>query len=158
MYPEHSIARHIEALTFTLGDEEYAVSILTVQEIRGYGAVTSIANAPAFVKGVINLRGMIVPIVDMRILLGDNQPSYNEFVAVIVLTVSGNTAGIVVDGVSDVVTLKPEQIKPAPGIATSSANADYVIGLGTINDRMLILVDMDKLMDRANFSLIEAAA
>src|SRR5665647_1881411 len=89
-----------EFLAFTLGQEEYAIDILKVQEIRGYEAVTRIANAPEFIKGVVNLRGIIIPILDMRIKFNLGTPVYNEFTVVIILNIAGRIMGIVVDGVS----------------------------------------------------------
>jgi purine-binding chemotaxis protein CheW len=146
--------RNMEALAFKLGKEEYGVDILKVQEIRGYDAVTEIANAPEFIKGVINLRGVIVPIIDMRIKFQLGTPTYDQFTVVIILNVAGRTVGMVVDGVSDVITLLPEQIKPAPEMGTA-LNTDYLIGLGTIDQRMVILVDIDRLMSSAEIGLIE---
>lgn len=134
-----------EYLTFTLGNEEYGIDILKVQEIRGYDTVTHIANAPEFIKGVINLRGVIVPIVDMRIKFKLGEPTYHEFTVVIIITVLGKIIGMVVDGVSDVVALNPDQIKPAPEMG-AALDTGYITGLGTINDQMLILVDIEKLM------------
>ncbi|MGZ9043697.1 MAG: chemotaxis protein CheW, partial [Telluria sp.] len=103
-----------EFLAFTLGSEEYGIDILKVQEIRGYEAVTRIANAPEFIKGVINLRGVIVPILDLRVKFRLSQADYDEFTVVIILNVAGRVVGMVVDSVSDVITLSPEQIRPAP--------------------------------------------
>src|SRR5512134_3750910 len=97
-----------ELLTFTLGSEEYGIDILKVQEIRGYDAVTTIANAPEFIKGVINLRGIIVPIVDMRIKFNLGKVEYNQFTVVIILNIAKRVVGIVVDGVSDVIALTAE--------------------------------------------------
>jgi purine-binding chemotaxis protein CheW len=108
-----------EVLSFRLGGEEYAISILKVQEIRGYDAVTRIANAPEYLKGVVNLRGSIVPIVDMRIKFNVGAPTYDAFTVVIVLNISNHTIGMVVDSVSDVVTLTPDQIKPAPDLGAT---------------------------------------
>jgi purine-binding chemotaxis protein CheW len=133
-----------EFLAFTLGKEEYGIDILKVQEIRGYEAVTRIANAPEFVKGVVNLRGIIVPIVDMRIKFNLGEPTYDQFTVVIILNIGGRVMGMVVDSVSDVITLSAEQIKPAPEMGTAF-NTDYLIGLGTLDERMLILIDIDKL-------------
>ena len=144
-------------LTFTLGDEEYGIDILKVQEIRGYDAVTTIANTPEFIKGVINLRGIIVPIVDMRIKFNLGKVEYNEFTVVIILNVANRVVGMVVDGVSDVITLTPEQIKPAPEFG-SAIDTKYVMGLGTVDDRMLILVDIEKLMTSRDMELVEVAA
>ncbi|WP_437126299.1 chemotaxis protein CheW [Noviherbaspirillum album] len=146
-----------EFLAFTLGKEEYGIDILKVQEIRGYETVTRIANAPDFIKGVVNLRGIIVPIVDMRIKFNLGEPTYDQFTVVIILNIGGRVVGMVVDSVSDVITLSPEQIKPAPEMGTA-LNTDYLIGLGTIDQRMLILVDIDKLMSSAEMGLIEQLA
>jgi len=146
-----------EFLAFTLGKEEYGIDILKVQEIRGYEAVTRIANAPEFIKGVVNLRGIIVPIVDMRIKFHLGEPTYDQFTVVIILNIGGRVMGMVVDSVSDVITLSPEQIKPAPEMGTAF-NSDYLIGLGTLDERMLILVDIDKLMSSAEMGLIEKIA
>jgi purine-binding chemotaxis protein CheW len=146
-----------EYLAFTLGKEEYGIDILKVQEIRGYETVTRIANAPDFIKGVVNLRGIIVPIVDMRIKFHLGEPTYDQFTVVIILNVAGRVVGMVVDSVSDVTTLSPEQIKPAPEMGTA-LNTDYLIGLGTIDKRMLILVDIDKLMSSSEMGLIDKIA
>src|SRR6185369_18058551 len=99
-----------EFLTFTLGDEEYAIDILKVQEIRGYEPPTMIANAPPFIKGVINLRGIIVPVVDLRIKFNLGKIEYTPFTVVIILNVAGRVVGAVVDAVSDVISLTPAQI------------------------------------------------
>jgi len=145
-----------ELLTFTLGDEEYGIDILKVQEIRGYEAVTTIANAPEFIKGVINLRGIIVPIVDMRIKFNLGNITYDQFTVVIILNVANRVVGMVVDGVSDVITLKDEQIKPAPEFG-ASLDTKYLLGLGTVDERMIILVDIEHLMTSRDMELIEAA-
>ena len=146
-----------EFLAFTLGKEEYGIDILKVQEIRGYEPVTRIANAPDFIKGVVNLRGIIVPIVDMRIKFNLGEPTYDQFTVVIILNIAGRVMGMVVDSVSDVTTLSPEQIKAAPEMGTTF-DTDYLIGFGTLDERMLILVDIDKLMSSAEMGLIEKAA
>ncbi|TFW07635.1 chemotaxis protein CheW [Oxalobacteraceae bacterium OM1] len=146
-----------EFLAFTLGKEEYGIHILKVQELRGYEAPTRIANAPEFIKGVVNLRGIIVPIVDMRIKFNLGTPTYDQFTVVIILNIRGRVVGMVVDSVSDVITLSPEQVKPAPEMGTA-LNTDHLIGLGTIDQRMLILVDIDKLMSSAEMGLLESAA
>ena len=146
-----------ELLTFTLGNEEYGIDILKVQEIRGYDAVTKIANSPEFIKGVVNLRGTIVPVVDMRIKFGLGNVEYNQFTVVIILNVSGRVVGMVVDSVSDVITLAPGQIKPAPDFS-SSFDTQYLLGLGTVDERMLILADIEKLMTSSDMALMDAAA
>lgn len=143
-----------EYLTFTLGDEEYGIDILTVQEIRGYDTVTKIANSPEFIKGVINLRGTIVPIVDMRIKFHLGNVLYNQFTVVIVLNIGQRVVGMVVDGVSDVITLAPEQIRPAPEFS-SALDTQYLVGLGTVDERMIILVDIERLMMGADMALTD---
>ena len=145
-----------EFLTFTLGAEEYGMDILKVQEIRGYDAVTAIANTPSFIKGVINLRGIIVPIVDLRIKFNLGTVTYNELTVVIILNLSTRVVGVVVDSVSDVLTLTHEQIKAAPALSTS-LDTRYIMGLGTIDQRMLILVDIEKLMSSRDMDLVEEA-
>jgi purine-binding chemotaxis protein CheW len=125
--------------------------------IRSYEAPTRIANAPEFVKGVVNLRGIIVPIVDMRIKLNLGTPSYDQFTVVIILNIGHRVVGMVVDRVSDVTTLQPEQIKPAPDIGVNM-KTDHIIGLGTVDERMLILVDIDKMMTSADMGLLESTA
>ncbi|GGY79484.1 chemotaxis protein CheW [Pseudoduganella plicata] len=150
------IAGH-EFLAFKLGAEEYGIDILKVQEIRGYEAVTRIANAPEFIKGVINLRGIIIPVVDMRIKFNLGEPVYDQFTVVIILNINGRVVGMVVDSVSDVTTLEPDQIRPAPEMGTAFST-EYMIGLGTIDERMLILVDINKLMSSPEMGLIEQMA
>jgi purine-binding chemotaxis protein CheW len=143
-----------EYLTFTLGAEEYGIEILKVQEIRGYEAVTKIANAPAFIKGVVNLRGTIVPIVDMRIKFDLGDAEYNQFTVVIILNVAGRVVGMVVDSVSDVIQLEAGQIKPTPDFS-SAFDTKYITGLGTVDERMLILVDIERLMSASDMALVE---
>jgi purine-binding chemotaxis protein CheW len=146
-----------EFLAFTMGEEEYGLDILKVQEIRGYEAVTRIANAPEYFKGVMNLRGVIVPVIDMRIKFNLGTPSYDEFTIVIVLNLGGKVVGMVVDSVSDVTTLTPQQIRPAPDMG-GVFDSDYLIGLGTLDERMLILVDIDKLMASPEIGVLATLA
>ena len=143
-----------EFLTFTLGKEEYGIEILKVQEIRSYEAVTTIANSPEFIKGVVNLRGTIVPIVDMRIKFNLGDVDYTQFTVVIILNVAGRVVGMVVDSVSDVISLGTEQIRPAPDFS-SSFDIKYITGLGTVDKRMLILVDIEKLMSASDMALMD---
>jgi purine-binding chemotaxis protein CheW len=145
-----------EFLTFRLGEEEYGIDILKVQEIRGYEAVTAIANTPSFIKGVINLRGTIIPIVDMRIKFNLGNVEYNIFTVVIILNVAGRIVGMVVDSVSDVISLSPEQMRPAPSFA-AGLDTQYIMGLGTVDSRMLILADIEKLMTSSDMSLTDMA-
>jgi purine-binding chemotaxis protein CheW len=146
-----------EYLAFTLGQEEYGIDIQKVSEIRSYETPTRIANAPDYVKGVMNLRGLIVPIVDMRIRFNLGEPEYGPFTVVIILNIGSRVVGMVVDAVSDVTILEPEQIKPAPEMG-GSLNTEYITGLGTLEERMLILIDIDRLMSSSEMGLIEKMA
>ncbi|MCB2019646.1 MAG: chemotaxis protein CheW [Rhizobacter sp.] len=146
-----------EYLTFRLGAEEYGIDILKVQEIRSYEVPTRIANAAAFIKGVVNLRGVIVPIVDLRIKLGCESAEYNAFTVVIVLNVKGRVVGAVVDSVSDVLELASAAIKPAPELA-SSIDSNYITGIGSAGERMLILIDIESLMASPEMGLVYSAS
>lgn len=143
-----------EYLSFLLGREEYGIEILKVQEIRGYDAVTQIPNTPSFIKGVVNLRGKIVPIVDLRIKFNLENIEYNEFTVVIVLNFSGRIMGVVVDGVSDVIALNQAQIEPMPSLVTG-IDTQYIIGLATYEERMLILVAIEQLMSSQEMALFD---
>ncbi|MBX3636078.1 MAG: chemotaxis protein CheW [Rubrivivax sp.] len=163
--PPHRTAQGGEFLTFRLGDEEYGIDILRVQEIRSYEPPTRIANAPSFIKGVVNLRGVIVPIIDLRLKLGCAQVEYNAFTVVVVLNVRGRVVGAVVDSVSDVLELTRDHIKPAPEL-NSGVDSSFITGIGTIkssqgkddvggaSERMLILMDIEGLMSSADMGLI----
>lgn len=141
-----------EYLTFRLDQEEYGIDILKVQEIRGYEPPTRIANAPNFIKGVVNLRGTIVPIVDMRLKFNCSKAEYDSFTVVIILNLHSRIVGIVVDSVSDVMELPPESLKTAPDV-DSVIDGDAVLGLGSLGDRMLILLDIEKLMSGVDMAL-----
>lgn len=150
-----------EYLTFRLGAEEYGIDILKVQEIRGYEQPTRIANAPSFIKGVVNLRGVIVPIVDLRMKFDLGEPNYDSMTVVIILNIAKRVVGVVVDSVSDVLELKAEQIRPAPEF-NGAVDATFITGLGSVKqgvgeaetDRMLILVDIEQLMAGADMGLM----
>jgi purine-binding chemotaxis protein CheW len=144
-----------EYLTFRLDQEEYGIDILKVQEIRGYEPPTRVANAPSFIKGVVNLRGTIVPIVDMRLKFNCSKAEYNTFTVVIILNLGSRIVGIVVDSVSDVMELPPESLKAAPDI-DSVIDSGAVLGLGSLGDRMLILLDIERLMSGADMGLVSA--
>jgi purine-binding chemotaxis protein CheW len=153
----HPHAQPGEFLTFRLGAEEYGIDILRVQEIRSYEHPTRIANAPAFIKGVVNLRGVIVPIVDLRLKLGCDSAEYNHFTVVIVLNVRGRVVGAVVDSVSDVLELVGDAIRPAPAM-NSTIDAGYITGIGSVAERMLILMDIEALMSSTDMGLMSEAA
>ena len=146
-----------ELLTFTLGKESYAIDILKVQEIRGYETPTRIANTPEFIKGVINLRGHIVPIVDLRVKLGLGEARYDSNTVVIILNILKRVVGIVVDSVSDVITLPPDSIKPAPEFG-ATLKTEYIVGLATSGEELIILVDIERLMSSRDMALVDEAA
>lgn len=143
----------VQYLTLRLGDEEYAIDILSVKEIRTYEEPTKMVNSPGFVKGVINLRGGIVPIVDLRMRFGLSKVDYTEFTIVIVLNIRGTVVGVVVDAVADVVTLAADQIKPSPQFE-SSIDARFITGLVNLGDRMLIVMNMALLMSQSELGIV----
>ncbi|HET9650901.1 MAG TPA: chemotaxis protein CheW [Usitatibacter sp.] len=146
-----------EVLVFVLGREEYGVDILKVQEIRGYEKVTPIPAAPEYLKGVVNLRGTIVPVIDMRVKFGMPDPKYDAFTVVIILRLAQRTIGIVVDAVSDVVALGHDEVKPAPQLGTV-VDSSFIAGLGTQNDRMVLLLDIEKLLSSGELNLLSQVA
>jgi purine-binding chemotaxis protein CheW len=145
-----------EFLTFRLGAEEYGIDILRVNEIRGWEVPTALAGTPDFIKGVINLRGTIVPIIDMRLKFRLGSAQYNNFTVTIILRVARRVIGIVVDAVSDVITLAPHQMRPAPDFGTA-LDTRFITGLGTVDDRMLILVDIERLLTSEDMQLMDGA-
>jgi purine-binding chemotaxis protein CheW len=150
-------AQQREFLTFRLGAESYAIDILKVQEIRGWEAPTAIANSPPFIKGVINLRGVIVPILDLRVKFRLAEAAYDSFTVVIILNVASRVVGVVVDSVSDVLALADEAIRPTPEFASSTFDTRYITGLATVEEDLLILLDIEKLMTSADMALVDAA-
>lgn len=146
-----------EFLTFRLGQEEYGIDILRVQEIRSYEQPTRMAHAPEFIKGVIDLRGVIVPIVDLRLKLQCPTAEYTDFTVVIILNVGGTVIGAVVDAVADVVALAEGDIRPAPQFE-SQIDAAFVRGIATVGERMLIVVDIESLLSGAEMGLVRSAA
>ncbi|MES2956858.1 MAG: chemotaxis protein CheW [Pseudomonadota bacterium] len=147
-------------LSFRLGAEEYGIDILKVQEIRSYEAPTRLAGAPPFVMGVVNLRGTIVPIIDLRLAFALADVPYDEFTVVIILNVAQRVVGAVVDSVSDVVELQAEDIRPAPAFNTA-IDASHILGLGSLKngdqERLLILTDIERLMGGAAMGLVDPA-
>lgn len=141
-----------EFLTFTLGKEEYGVDILKVQEIRGYDAVTRLPDAPDYIKGVINLRGTIVPVIDMRVKFR-LEAKVDALTVMIVLNVADRVVGMVVDSVSDVVQLTSEQIRSMPEVGTG-IDRRFLTGIGALDERMLILLDIEGLMTSTEMGLV----
>lgn len=146
-----------EYLAFSLGGEEYAVNILKVQEIRAYERVTRIANMPAYIKGVMNLRGAVVPVVDLRVRFNVGAAEFNASTIVIVINIGPRTIGMVVDGVSDVVILKTSDVRPAPQIA-GVLTAEFLEGVAILDKRMLIIVEIDGLMSSKEMGLLDGVA
>ena len=150
------VAHSGQYLTLRLGSEQYAIDILQVQEIRSYEEPTKMVNSPAFIKGVVNLRGVIVPIVDLRLKLNIAQVAYDEFTVVIILNVHGVVVGAVVDAVSDVVTLNSESIKAAPQFE-SAIDSRFIVGLAHVGERMLIVMNMETLMSNSELGISTAS-
>lgn len=155
--PTEASSEPREFLTFTLGNEEYGIDILSVQEIRGYESVTRLPGAPAHIKGVVNIRGTIIPVVDLRIHFELGKADYDALTVMVVLAVGERVVGVVVDGVSDVVALQSEHIRPNPDLA-GAVDSRFVTGLGAVEGRMLILLDIHGLMRSAEMGLAAAEA
>ena len=153
--PDKQAARE-EFLTFRLGGEEYAIDILQVREIRALESVTRIASAPEFIRGVINLRGVIVPIVDLRVKFGFDCAA-NAAPVVVILSIAQRVIGVVVDAVTDVVDLAADQIRDTPEVGGAIA-AGFIRGIAPLEGRMLIVFDIARLMMSADFALVEAQA
>ena len=158
--PPPASANPREVLSFRLGSEEYGIDILRVQEIRSFETCTHLANTPAFIKGVVNLRGVIVPIIDLRLKFGLDEAQFNDSTVTIVLTVAGRVVGVVVDSVSDVLQLAPDQIQPPPAF-NGNVQAEHITGVATVQNgdarRMLILLDIERLMTGFDMGLFERA-
>ena len=146
-----------EFLSFRLGDAEYGIDLLKVQEIRGCDPVTKIVNTPAFIKGVIDLRGIIVPIVDLRLKFQLERADYSDLTVVIILNVAQRVVGIVVDGVSDVITLGCADIKPGPEFSYA-LDTRFITGIGKIDERLIVLIDIERLIRSSEMALIDEAA
>ncbi len=157
MAPKQVPAQGGQYLTLRLGSEEYAIDILQVQEIRSYEEPTRMVNAPSFVKGVINLRGVIVPIADLRVKLNLEQAPYNDSTVVIIMNVHGVVIGAVVDSVSDVVNLATDAIRSAPQF-DAAIDARFITGLVNLGERMLIVMNVETLLGNAEMGLLPATA
>ena len=158
MEPRSAVAEvQREVLVFVLGTEEYAVDILKVQEIRNYDKVTPIPRAPEFLKGIVNLRGHIVPVIDLRVKFGLESPRYDDTTVMIVLRIGARTIGVVVDGVSDTLPLAAADIKPAPSLG-ALVDASYLGGLATKDGRMILVLDIERFLSSAELNLLAAAA
>jgi purine-binding chemotaxis protein CheW len=147
-----------EFLTFRLGAESFGIDILKVQEIRGWDEPTAIPNSPAFIKGVINLRGVIVPVLDLRMKFNLPQAGYDRFTVVVILNVASRVIGVVVDAVSDVLSLDKDAIRKTPEFSSAAFDTRYITGLATIDGQMLVLLDIEKLMTASDMALVDASS
>jgi purine-binding chemotaxis protein CheW len=157
--PNRTAAREAtrEVLVFILGGDEYGVDILKVQEIRGYDKVTPIPAAPDYVKGVINLRGTIVPVIDLRVKFRLAQVKYDQFTVVVILRLATRVIGVVVDGVSDVMALTASEVRPAPQLGTV-VDASFISGVATQGERMVLLLDIERLLSTGELNVLARAA
>jgi purine-binding chemotaxis protein CheW len=144
-------------LTFCLGAEEYGIDILRVQEIRGYSTITAIPNTPSYIKGVMNLRGAVVPVVDLRAKFGMPEVAYNKFTVIIVVTVASRIAGLVVDAVSDVLNIARSEIERTPEFDTT-VDTSFMTGLAKSGDKLVLLLDIEKVMGAADIAAVARAA
>lgn len=143
-------------LTFTLGEEHYGVDILRVQEIKGYTAVTRIPNTPDSIKGVLNLRGTIVPIIDLRAKFGMEKIDYTRFTVIVVVVVKDRVMGIIVDAVSDVLNIPKKDIQPTPQFGTA-VDVSFISGIGKCGDKLVALLDIDQILSLRELEQAAAA-
>jgi purine-binding chemotaxis protein CheW len=143
-------------LTVNLANEEYAIDILAVREIRGWTPVTRIPQAPPYVLGVLNLRGAIVPVLDLRLRFGLAREEYTATTVTVVVTVAGRLFGVIVDAVSDVLDVQADQVRPVPDMGTA-VDTEYLKGLTSVEERMVLLLDVDKLLQPQDAQMLEAA-
>jgi purine-binding chemotaxis protein CheW len=143
-------------LTVNLAQEEYGIDILSVREIRGWTPVTRIPQSPAYVLGVLNLRGAIVPVIDMRLRFGLAREEYDATTVTVIITVAGRQFGVVVDAVSDVIDVASDALRPVPDMGTT-VDTEYLKGLTAVGERMVLLLDADKLLQPQDAQMLEAA-
>lgn len=156
MYADNPAAPPVQQLTFSLAGEEYGLDILAVREIRGWTPVTRIPQAPSYVLGVLNLRGAIVPVIDMRLRFGLPREEYTANTVTVIVTVAGRNFGVVVDGVSDVLDVTAANLRPVPDMGTT-VDTEYLKGLTAVDERMVLLLDVDKLLQPQDAQMLEAA-
>ena len=144
-------------LSFALGAEEYGVEILSVQEIKGYSGITPIPNTPPHIRGVMNLRGTVIPVVDLRVKFGMNEREYDKFTVIIVVNVCGKTTGLVVDGVSDVLEIGASDVRPAPDFGPR-ADTRFITGMAALNGRLAVLLNIETLLSEQDMLALGQAA
>jgi len=136
----------LQLVSFKIGDEEFGVDILKVQEINRMIDVTRVPNAPAYVDGVINLRGKVIPVIDLRSKLGFGRKDHDKNTRIVVVELAGKVVGFVVDAVSEVLRIPRSVTEPPPPVVSSGINADYITAVGKLEDRLLTLLDLDKIL------------
>lgn len=144
-------------LTFTLGNEDYGVEILKVQEIKGYSGITPVPNSPPWMKGVMNLRGTVVPVVDLRTTFSMEEREYNRFTVIILVSIGARIVGLVVDAVSDVLDVPADQVRPAPDMG-ARVDVRFILGMATVGEKLVVLLDMEKLLGSDGITMLEQAA
>jgi purine-binding chemotaxis protein CheW len=144
-------------LTFALGQEEYGVEILKIQEIKGFSAITPLPNTPAFIKGVLNLRGTIVPIIDLRKKFSLPEVGYTKFTVIVVVQVQGKIMGFIVDAVSDVLNVAGADIQPTPDLH-GQVDTSFINGLAKTGEKLVILLDIEKVLTAAETATVAQAA
>lgn len=156
-----AVNREGKYLTFTLASEDYGIGILKVKEIIGIMAITTVPQTPDYVKGVINLRGKVIPVIDLRLKFAMEDMAYTERTCIIVVEISGGgnkiLMGILVDSVSEVLNIKSGDIEDAPNFG-SRLNTDYILGMAKMGERVKILLDIDKVLSDAEFAAVSVAA
>ena len=144
-------------LTFRLGEEEYGIEILKVQEIKGYAGVTPIPNTPAYIRGVMNLRGTVIPVVDLRARFAMPNQDYNKFTVIVVVTIRDKVIGLVVDAVSDVLDVLPSQVRERPELGART-DVRFIAGMATIGDKLVVLLDIERLLSEDDLQPVAAPA
>jgi len=140
-------------VTFALGEQTYGVSILKLNEIIAYQKLTTLPNLPVFIKGVLNLRGSVIPVIDLRERFNMEPKAYDQLTVIIVLEISGQTMSVIVDSVSDVITLQSDAIKPRPHFSTG-ISTDFIQGMGVKDDKFIIILDVEKVLEAEDLSTL----
>ena len=143
-------------LTFALGHEQYGIEILKVQEIKGYLPPTAVPNTPGYIKGVMNLRGTIIPIVDLRAKLGLAETEYNQFTVIIVATIGSKVVGLIVDSVSDVLNIPQSDIQEAPEFG-AAVDVRFIDGMAKAGEKIVMLLNMSKIIADGDLDIAQEA-
>lgn len=147
----------LQLVSFKIGDEEFGVDILSVQEINRMSQITKVPNTPNYIEGVINLRGRIIPVIDLRVKLGMSRKEHRKNTRIVVVELKGQTMGFIVDEVNEVLRI-PKEITEAPPEMVGGVNSDYITSIGKLEDRLLILLDLEKILSTSEFNILETAA